>query len=225
MKLTNAETFSGKYLMEGISDDAMKYAGIAMLTPHGLFAHVEAIIGKPDGKRYGLAVADDKRLLIAWGPKDKVEIGAYRIDGDLMQGLWIPPAATGIDTSACGEERSKRVNENVWEIEQAYDLEKNPYTGTITIEAASSGSPEVVKILWKLHDGEYRSFGLRGEGWMVSTFNFAPEFPHAVAAYETIRDGWKGEVIWKDAQAICRETLTRAAPEAASGRLSKRRTT
>ena len=208
------------YRVDGVAADGSNYVGAATIIAQGLFGDVAAVIGKSE--RHGLGVVHDTRLLIAWGPKDKVEIGAYRIDRDSMQGLWIPPAATGIDTIACGEEHSKRVDDNTWEIERAYDLEKNAYTGTITIEPVSSDQPQVVTILWNLHDGEYRSFGLRGDGWMVSTFNFAPEFPHAIAAYEPIRDGWKGELIWNDAQQVCREMLTLAAPESASGRLSKR---
>jgi len=201
MKFEPSTSFAGAYRVSGPC-----YSGSASLSAHGLFSHVIAQLDGI-GERHGLAVELDGRLLIAWGPKDKVEIGAYRITGDSMHGVWIPPAATGDDLSACGSEKSVRVSENEWRIEQAHDLEKKPYTGTITIEPVSGDQPRIVKILWTLHDGEYRSFGLRGEDWMVSTFNFEPGTPHAIAAYETTADGWKGVQIWKDQTEGIQETL------------------
>src|SRR5262245_42150273 len=121
------------YRATGASSDGKPYSGRAIFAKHGLFAHVASHLD-PVGTRHGLAVVINERLLIAWGTKDKVEIGAYTIGADRMQGLWIPPAATGNDTSACGNEKSIRVDERTWKIEQAHDLEKNPYTGTIHLD-------------------------------------------------------------------------------------------
>ena len=142
--------------------------------------------------------------------------------GDSLHGIWIPPTAAGVDLTICGQEKSVRVGDNEWRIEQAHDLEKNPYTGTITIEPVSSDQPQIVNIIWKLHDGEYVSFGVKGEDWMVSTFNFEPEKPNAIAAYERIRDGWKGVLVWNGDRELSRETLIGPAMEEASGRLSQR---
>lgn len=221
MNFKLADTFAGTYRIDGISAEKKNYAGLASIGAHGVFGHVAGVIDKTQA-RDGLAVVRDERLLIAWGPKDKVEIGAYRITGDSMHGIWIPPTASGIDLTICGQEKSVRVGDNEWRIEQAHDLEKNPYTGTITIDPISSDQPRVVSILWKLHDGEYLSFGLRGDDWMVSTFNFEPETAHAIAAYEQIRDGWKGVLVWKGDRELSRETLMGPATEDASGRLSQR---
>ena len=221
MSFKLADTFAGIYRIDGISADGSNYFGLAAITSHGLFGHVAAII-EPKTERHGLAVATDQRLLIAWGPKDKVEIGAYTIQGDSMHGIWIPPAANGADLSACGQEKSVRVAENEWRIEQAHDLEHKPYTGTISIQPVSDGRPRIVEIVWRLHDGEYRSFGLMGDGWMVSTFNFEPELQNAIAAYDRIPDGFKGVQIWKGDRALGQETLLGPAAEAASGGLRKR---
>jgi hypothetical protein len=221
MSFQLADTFAGAYRLDGIDAKRKNYVGSAVIAPQGLFGHVAAAIENAL-PRHGLAVVQDKRLLIAWGPKDKVEIGAYWLGADSMHGIWIPPTAGGLDMSICGQEKSVRVGLNEWRIEQADDLEKNPYTGTITIRPISGDQPQIVEILWKLHDGEYRSFGLRGDDWMVSTFNFEPEKPHAIAAYERIQDGWKGVLVWNDDREVSRETLTSDAMEKASGRLTQR---
>jgi hypothetical protein len=220
MSFEPANTFAALYEAKGTSSDGASYLGFAAIHPHGLFGHVSSIIGKTE--RHGLAVLTDQRLLIAWGPKDKVEIGTYEVRGDSMHGIWIPPAAKGDDLGVCGDEKSIRIAENEWRIEQAHDLEKNPYTGTISIQPISEGKVRIVEILWRLHDGEYRSFGLEGDGWMVSTFNFAPEFPHAIAAYKRIPGGFKGVQIWKDDRAVSHEVLMCPTTDAASGSLGER---
>jgi hypothetical protein len=221
MSFKSADRFAGTYRIDGLSADGANYFGSATVTAKGLFGHISAII-EPKIERHGLAVLAKRRLLVAWGPKDKVEIGAYTIQGDSMQGIWIPPAASGNDLSACGQEKSVRVAENEWRIEQAFDLEHKPYTGTISVQVVSDGTPRIVEILWRLHDGEYRSFGLLGEGWMASTFNFEPGSPNAIAAYERIPDGFKGVQLWKDQRTLGHETLIAPAKEAASGSLGKR---
>jgi hypothetical protein len=201
--------------------DRTSYTGFASITPQGLFGHIAAKID-PSTERHGLAVATEKRLLIAWGPKDKVEIGACEIKGDSMQGIWIPPTARGDDLSICGQEKSVRVAENEWRIEQAYDLEHKPYSGTISIQPVSDSRPRIVEIVWRLNDGEYRSFGLLGDDWMVSTFNFEPDSPNAIAAYERIPDGFKGLIVWKGNREAGPETLMGPATDTASGRLGQR---
>jgi hypothetical protein len=183
-----AQSFAGEFRVEGDG-----YTGQATFEPHGLFAHVTANLDSNE-TRYGLAVVFNGRLLIAWGPKDKVEIGAYRLEGDRLRGIWIPPAAAGENLDACGNEQSVRTSGNNWQVEKAHDLEKNPYTGTIAIDPIGDGP--VVKILWKLHDGEYNSFGLMGNDWMVSTFNFEKGTAHAIAAYERADGGWSGTQVW-----------------------------
>jgi hypothetical protein len=201
-----SSTFSGTYRIEGEGN-----SGIAEVIPNGLFAHIRANLD-PIGTRFGLAVLFDQRLLIACGPEKKVEIGAYRITGDRMHGIWIPPDAAGDDLSACGQEQSVRVDSQTWKIQQAHDLEKKSYTGSITVRPIGTSSPDepqMVRILWKLHDGDYNSFGLLGDDWMVSTFNFAAGTDHAIAAYEKSSDGWSGVQLWNDYEALRRERLIR----------------
>src|SRR5438045_6926890 len=121
MNFKLADTFAGTYRVFGISAGKKNYAGFATITSHGLFGHVADVIDQTH-PRDGLAVVRDERLLIAWGPKDKVEIGAYRITGDSMHGIWIPPTAAGVDLTICGHEWSVRVGDNGWRIAQAQGL-------------------------------------------------------------------------------------------------------
>jgi hypothetical protein len=45
---------------------------------------------------------------------------------------------------------------------------------------------------WKLHDGEYHSFGLAFADAVYSTFNLAKDQPGGLAVYETHGNEWRG---------------------------------
>ena len=48
---------------------------------------------------------------------------------------------------------------------------------------------------WKLHDGDYHSFGLAFEDAVYSTFNLAKGQPHGLAVYERHENEWRGRWI------------------------------
>lgn len=208
-----AASFAGKYLITDATDPAgSHYTGEMTMEPHGLFGHVSARLSGA-GDRFGLAVLFDNRLLIAWGPKDKVEIGAYRISGEKMTGIWVPPGAKGDDLSACGQEVSRRTDTGEWEIEKAYAIDQQPYTGRVIVtESGPSTSQQyqIVQVGWNLHDGIYHSFGLKLGDFMVTTFSFEPEQPYGISAYSVTPAGWEGAQVWKDSIVLAREQLKRA---------------
>lgn len=207
-----AATYSGKYqVTDATASDGRKYNGEVVIEPHGLFGHVTAKL-TGIGERFGLAAVFRNRLLIAWGPKDKVEIGAYHIGGQKMHGIWVPPGAKGDDLSACGQEFSNKKDAKSWEIEKAYAIDQQPYTGHLVIEASSPATPDQyqpVQIAWKLHDGDYAAFGLRLEDFMVTTFSFEPEKPYGISAYTVTPEGFEGVQFWKDATTLAREQWRR----------------
>lgn len=207
-----AATFAGKYsIADALDAVGAKYTGEMVIDAHGLFAHVTSVLSTGE-TRHGLAALFDNRLLIAWGPKDKVEIGAYRISGEKMTGIWVPPGAKGEDLSACGSEVSQRTSPGEWKIEKAHAIDQQPYTGTVMIAEPPPSFPpqyQPVQVTWKLHDGDYHAFGLKFEDFMVTTFSFAPEERHGISAYSATPSGWEGVQLWKDEAGLAREQLRR----------------
>lgn len=167
--------------------------------PQGSFAHSTAQLER-DGTRYGLAALFRGKLLIATGPKDKVEIGAYRIQGDRLSGIWVPPGAKGCDLAMCGREESIRGDNDSFHIQKAHAVDQMPYTGSLTLTYLDP--PEVatrrVKFNWRLHDGDYASFGLAADDVLVSTFNFEPDTPFAIGLYEPSHGEWRGTIAHSD---------------------------
>lgn len=208
-----ASTFAGSYrIVDAIGTDGVAYRGTAVIQPMGMFGHVIAHIdGQPD--RHGLAALFEGRLLIAWGPKDKVEIGAYRVVHEELLGVWVPPGATGDDLSACGIEVSRSMGTDQWEIQRAHAIDQLPYTGQLSIKSAGPGDVggyQRVDLSWALNDGVYTSFALRRGPFMVSTFSFEPEKPYAISVYELGNNTLIGHQIWKDQPRAATERWERA---------------
>lgn len=183
--------------------------GSVHFEPHGLFAHSHARYENSDV--FGLAALFRGRLLIATGPKDKVEIGAYHLSGNRLEGIWVPPGAKGEDLSACGIEVSRRVREDTFEIERAHAVDQQPYTGRLSLSFSDPESAAVrrVKFNWTLHDGEYASFGLASAEILVSTFNFEPGTPFSIGIYEPHGSQWRGIIAHNDTDKLSHETLRR----------------
>jgi hypothetical protein len=164
----------------------------------GAFLHAEAQLNIPPGVRYGLAMPFAGRLVMAFGEKDKVEIGAYRIEGGKVVGMWVPPGAADSDLAKCGREESIVESPGVWKITKAHAVDQSAYTGIVRLTPADGASfdrpPTPVKMTWSLHDGEYHSFGLAYSDAVYSTFNLAKDQPHGIAVYEidgqTLRGAW-----------------------------------
>jgi hypothetical protein len=140
---------------------------------------------------------------MALGAKDKVEIGAYHLDGKSVHGMWVPPGAADEDFSRCGREESVVESANAWRIHKAHAVDQSAYTGTVHVEPVTTANPlqrpTPVRMTWMLHDGEYKSFGLAFEDAVYSTFNLAEGEPGGVAVYEMHENQWRGRWI-SDAQ-------------------------
>src|SRR5437868_637621 len=93
--------------------DADAYTGTMQIDRHGVFLHTTAEL-TPGETRHGLAIPFAGRLVMAFGPKDKVEIGAYEIAGDTLRGLWVPPGAGHENFDECGREESVGGHDDVW---------------------------------------------------------------------------------------------------------------
>ena len=181
-------------------------------TRHGNFYEVRAAPGAA-GERHGLGMFVDERLIISWGPKDKVEIGAYRIAGKEMTGTWVPPGARGSDMSICGHERSTQVEPNTYEIVEAKAIDGSAYTGRITIEPLEPGSdltpPFAARMRWHLNDGEYASFAIAFGQAMFAIFSFQPDDWHAISVFEPQQDGsYRGNILEKDMTQLQPESLS-----------------
>src|SRR5438105_3503926 len=93
--VAEVQSFVGTYTIDGAEG-----RGRLALVRRGAFLHAEANLDSGQ-IRYGLAMPFADRLVMAIGPKDKVEIGAYAVAGDKMEGLWIPPGSTDDDFAKC----------------------------------------------------------------------------------------------------------------------------
>jgi hypothetical protein len=160
------------------------------LSAQGPFLRAEASCGTND-VRHGMAASFAGRLVIAFGPKDKVEIGAYRVSGNSMEGVWVPPAAD--DLTKCGREKSAGGKDGVWTITEAIAIDNTAYTGTVHVKPIqgvdATKRPTPVEIEWRLHDGNYRSFGFACDDAMYTTFSFEPEKPYCLAVFDPRADG------------------------------------
>lgn len=179
-------------------------------TEHGRFLEVR-VAPSTAGERHGLGMFVGNRLAISWGPKGKVEIGAYTRTGDVMEGLWVPPDARGEDLSICGRENSKRVEGETYEITEAVAIDKSPYTGRVSIESMQAGDtqfPWAVRMIWRLHDGDYASFAIAYPDAVLAIFSFEPQEWHAISVYEPQPDGsYAGVVLEKGAKTLAREII------------------
>jgi hypothetical protein len=212
--VADTHRFAGSYAI----DDGG--GGIVRLEARGLFLHAHC---EPDprGERFGLGMAFNGRLAVAYGPHDKVEIGVYRVDGPRLHGLWVPPGAAGDDCAGCGiEENSSHVGgtDGVLMIERAVAIDGSSYEGTLAVTPMAGPSrdaphPRPVTLEWKLNDGEYTSFGIAFPDAIYTTFSFEPERPYAVAVYQPVADGaLRGVILYKGATSFAPETLRRQSP-------------
>src|SRR6476661_7799244 len=96
--ITQANNFVGKYAVDGRTHNGSAYKGTLRFERKGRFLHAEADLGAL-GARHGLAMPFAGRLVMAYGPKDQVEIGAYTTEGAQLRGLWVPPGASMDDLS------------------------------------------------------------------------------------------------------------------------------
>lgn len=193
------EPLIGAYhVLDARSAGGEQSIGSIRFEPYGWFAHSVATVDEQ--VVHGIAALFRGRLLMATGPKDKVEIGAYHLAGDLLHGIWVPPGAKGYDLTICGRERSQRVSGSTFEIEEAQAVDQQPYTGRLAIHHLDDESTPVrrAKFNWTLHDGEYASFGLAQREVLVSTFNFEPNTPFAIGLFEFDAGRWQGTVARDD---------------------------
>jgi hypothetical protein len=210
---TYADAYAGTYSVEGVDAHGQPYAGTMRLELKGIFLHADADLG-PRGNRYGLAMPFKDRLVMAFGARDLVEIGAYDLRGDQVHGMWVPPGAADEDLSKCGREESVVESPGVWRIRQAKAVDGSAYTGVVRLTPAKGASfenpPTPVVMTWSLHDGEYGSFGLAYSNAVYSTFNLSKDEPrHGVAAYEVRQNLLVGRWLEAGAAVTGSETLTR----------------
>jgi hypothetical protein len=189
------ERLVGDYSVEGRDPRGREYHGTMRLVRRGAFLHAEAEL-EMLGERFSLAIPFAGRLVMAFGAKDKVEIGAYHLDGMNVHGMWVPPGAADEDFARCGREESAVESEHVWRIHKAHAVDQSAYTGSVHATPVTGASPvqrpTPVRMSWKLHDGEYNSFGLAYEDAVYSTFNLAKDQPGGVAVYEMHDSEWRG---------------------------------
>jgi hypothetical protein len=180
-----ADSFVGTYTVDGRPRDGSTYNGTLRFERKGRFLHAEAQLGAL-GTRYGLAMPFAGRLVMAYGPKDKVEIGAYTHEVNQLRGLWVPPGAATDDLNGCGREHSISTGTGIWMIDDAVAIDGNAYAGTLAIaqKPDDDEDPCPVTMDWKLHDGEYHSFGLQYPDAIYTTFSFEPEKPYGILVYE-----------------------------------------
>lgn len=140
------------------------------------------------GDRVGLALPWGGRLVVVFGPLNKTEIGAYLVTPRQVTGLWVPPGADQPDYSACGLELSTPGTDGMWRISKAYAIDKSVYAGKVERDPMhgtdANATPRAVHMLWRLDDGEFRSFALDYGDALYSTFCFEPEKPHGLAVYD-----------------------------------------
>ena len=204
--------FAGTYTVKGTTPAGEEYSGTMQIERKGTFLHAAADLGAL-GTRYGLAIPFSGRLVMAFGEKDKVEIGAYLLEGKTVHGLWVPPGAADADYGNCGYEESVADAPGVWTIRSAIAIDGSKYHGTVRLDppawATSAVRPTVVKMTWNLHDGDYHSFGLAYEDAVYATFNLAAGQPNGVAVYAIGGDALDGVWIAGGQDDLGTETLRR----------------
>ena len=215
--LAELDALTGDYTVSGRTAAGQEYRGTLRMTRHGALLHAEEGL-ESLGVRFGLAMPFGGRVVMAFGAKDQVEIGAYRINGREVMGMWVPPGASDADLARCGREESLAEADGVWKIQRAQAVDGSAYAGTVTLTPPAGMSfrqrPTPVKMTWSLHDGEYFSFGLAYDDAVYSTFNLAKGQPHGLAVYEPGSDGlageWVGRVLEGSESAVGSETLRNA---------------
>jgi hypothetical protein len=207
-----ADSFVGTYAVDGRPRDGSLYNGTVRFERKGRFLHAEAQLGGL-GTRHGLAMPFAGRLVMAYGPKDKVEIGAYTHDPNQLRGLWIPPGAASEDLTGCGHENSVSTGTGIWLISDAVAIDGNAYSGTLSItqKPDDDEDPNPVTMDWKLHDGEYHSFGLQYPDAIYTTFSFEPDQPHGIVVYEGKAASLIGWRLSNTSMIAHRESLTKRA--------------
>jgi hypothetical protein len=212
--ITLANNFVGTYAVDGRTHDGAMYKGTLRFERKGRFLHAEANLSSL-GTRYGLAMPYAGRLVMAYGPKDKVEIGAYTADGTQLRGVWIPPGAATDDLTGCGRENSVSTGTGIWLINDAVAIDGNAYSGSLAItqKPDDDEDPCPVTLDWKLHDGEYHSFGLQFRHTIYTTFSFEPDKPHGIIVYDVSEStsSLVGSVLSNESMIAGRETMTRQA--------------
>lgn len=185
----------GRYQLEGAPD-----SGPIHIEWRGAFLHVS-------GAREGIGMTFAGRLVIAFAPPtpagevnvgERVEIGAYDVRDGEAHGLWVPPAASQADYSACGVEVSAvdAAQPGVWIIRRAVAIDGSAYAGRVSRKAMGPAAPQeptAVEMNWDLEDGQFRSFGLDYGDAVYSTYCLEPGKTHGVAAYEAgapAMNGW-----------------------------------
>ena len=215
-----AEAFAGRYdISDGRTPDGAAYGGTMRMDRRGRFLHAEATLD--DGRvRHVLAMPFAGRLVMAFGPQDKVEIGAYELtdEGRTLRGLWVPPGATRDDDTGCGREISSAAEHatastGVWTITDAVAIDGQPYHGTLTIRPVGapmrSDTPVPIQLTWDLHDGQYESFGLSYPDALFTTFSFEPDKPYGLIVYAPTGDALRGVRRDSGADATGAETIRR----------------
>lgn len=198
------DSLVGNYSVDSAGGGAA--GGILSLVRKGTFLHAQ-------GARVGLAMPWAGRLVIVWGPLNRTEIGAYEIKGASVTGLWVPPGADQADYSACGLELSDvdAKDPSIWRISRAYAIDKSAYAGKIERSAmlgtAANASPKPVQMLWRLEDGEFRSFGLDFGAAVYATFCLEPESPFGLGVYDL--KTLQGTALTSDGLGATAETLRR----------------
>jgi hypothetical protein len=190
------ETMTGNFRVQGNTAGGKSFRGVSRIEETGAFYRLEV---KLDGARtlYGLGRRQGNVLAFAVGPKDKVEIAVYQIEGDQLRGLWVPPDAKGDDLSICGREHSVRSGANEFTIKEARSITGEAYTGRITIEE-QPGKMDTkavpVKMTWHLNDGVYHAVGIKQDTQIFAVFSFEPEAQHGVVVYTMADEGYQG--VW-----------------------------
>lgn len=176
-------------------------ASTLVLSDHGMFLHSQETFS--DGTvRYGIAARVGNRLALSFGPKNKMEIGVYRIQGANLIGRWVPPAARGVDLSILGREEHTGGIDGRWTITDAVSITGERYTGELQVSPPAPHNAGIVrvKMQWTLHDGVYDAFGLHGGDAIFACFNLG-EGSHGVAMLDIIDGRLEGIAAFSDTEA------------------------
>ncbi len=187
----------GKFDVLGQTVDGKSYRGSARIWEVGVFHRIElAIDGQETVSGLGRRAGD--LLAFALGPKHKVEIGVYRIDGDSLRGLWVPPDAQGEDLAICGREWSEQTAPGTYTIREAHAITGEKYQGKITVTPIDVGSAidetdfaRPVRMHWLLDDGTFDAVALQTPAAIFAAFSFAPQSLHGVGVYQIIDEGYQ----------------------------------
>ena len=213
--IAQLDRFVGSYSVSGTTPDGKAYRGTMAVQRHGAFLHTEAKLDAL-GARFGLAMPWAGRLVMAFGAKDKVEIGAYRIEGENVVGLWVPPGARDDDFGKCGREESVLESQELFRITKAYAVDQSAYSGTVRLNPGlppgakgNVDTARAVRMTWNLHDGNYHSFAIAYADAVYSTFNLASGEGHGIAVYTVAGDVLNGLWLNNESMKLGEEMLRR----------------